>query len=315
MVEGVQISAPLGRYAAALVVPARWFVLVVIGIAITSLLLAEGVDIATVSARLGHSSVRTTADIYSHAIRGKDHAAVSVGIVDGLVADLDDLEAPEVDHRGRERQMTRRFIDRGAYAPGVALGLTLPVARVIVNQAHCFATGGSYDNARTGTTGNINAGKQYNAWTGNAWASKVGTSYNSVTGRESAGQRAGVENVYTGNYAYGQRGAGNLRRPFFWLRRPAARPTRAAPGRPAGPLPPQASSPAPSSLIPPSCFATSLPAISTAMVKIASSAEQQVRGMEEPGVFGLVALAFAELGQERLPDALPLPSPPSSSVP
>jgi hypothetical protein len=24
---------------------------------------------------LGHSSVRTTADIYSHAIRGKDHAA------------------------------------------------------------------------------------------------------------------------------------------------------------------------------------------------------------------------------------------------
>jgi integrase len=40
-----------------------------------SLLLAEGVDLATVSARLGHSSVRTTADIYSHAIRGKDHAA------------------------------------------------------------------------------------------------------------------------------------------------------------------------------------------------------------------------------------------------
>jgi sulfoacetaldehyde dehydrogenase len=27
-----------------------------------------------------------------------------------------------------------------------ALGLTLPVARVIVNQAHCFATGGSFDN-------------------------------------------------------------------------------------------------------------------------------------------------------------------------
>ena len=40
-----------------------------------SLLLAGGVDLATVSARLGHSSVRTTADIYSHAIRGKDHAA------------------------------------------------------------------------------------------------------------------------------------------------------------------------------------------------------------------------------------------------
>jgi sulfoacetaldehyde dehydrogenase len=29
----------------------------------------------------------------------------------------------------------------------VELGLTLPVCRVIVNQAHCFATGGSFDNA------------------------------------------------------------------------------------------------------------------------------------------------------------------------
>ena len=27
------------------------------------------------------------------------------------------------------------------------LGLELPVSRVIVNQAHCFATGGSFDNA------------------------------------------------------------------------------------------------------------------------------------------------------------------------
>jgi integrase len=40
-----------------------------------SLLLEKGVDIATVSERLGHSSVRTTADIYSHAIRGRDRAA------------------------------------------------------------------------------------------------------------------------------------------------------------------------------------------------------------------------------------------------
>jgi sulfoacetaldehyde dehydrogenase len=32
-------------------------------------------------------------------------------------------------------------------ARALALGLTLPVCRVIVNQAHCFATGGSFDNA------------------------------------------------------------------------------------------------------------------------------------------------------------------------
>ena len=40
-----------------------------------SLLLADGVDLATVSERLGHSSVRVTADIYSHAIRGRDQEA------------------------------------------------------------------------------------------------------------------------------------------------------------------------------------------------------------------------------------------------
>jgi Phage integrase family len=36
-----------------------------------STLLADGVDLATVSERLGHSSVRVTADIYSHALRGR----------------------------------------------------------------------------------------------------------------------------------------------------------------------------------------------------------------------------------------------------
>ncbi len=38
-------------------------------------LLADGVDLATVSERLGHSSVRVTAEIYSHAIRGRDQDA------------------------------------------------------------------------------------------------------------------------------------------------------------------------------------------------------------------------------------------------
>jgi len=40
-----------------------------------SVLLADGVDLATVSERLGHSSVRVTADVYSHALRGRDQEA------------------------------------------------------------------------------------------------------------------------------------------------------------------------------------------------------------------------------------------------
>src|SRR5262249_25344626 len=40
-----------------------------------SFLLADGVDLATVSERLGRSSVRVTADIYSHALRGRDREA------------------------------------------------------------------------------------------------------------------------------------------------------------------------------------------------------------------------------------------------
>jgi integrase len=40
-----------------------------------SFLLADGMDLATVSERLGHSSVRVTADIYSHALRGRDQEA------------------------------------------------------------------------------------------------------------------------------------------------------------------------------------------------------------------------------------------------
>jgi integrase len=38
-------------------------------------LLAAGVQLIDVSERLGHSSVRVTADVYSHAIRGRDDEA------------------------------------------------------------------------------------------------------------------------------------------------------------------------------------------------------------------------------------------------
>lgn len=41
----------------------------------TSVLLSEGVSLAAVSARLGHSSVRTTQEIYAHMISGEDEEA------------------------------------------------------------------------------------------------------------------------------------------------------------------------------------------------------------------------------------------------
>ena len=43
-----------------------------------SILLERGVAMTTVSERMGHSSVRTTADIYSHALRGKDREAAEI---------------------------------------------------------------------------------------------------------------------------------------------------------------------------------------------------------------------------------------------
>jgi integrase len=42
----------------------------------TSQMLDGGVPLPVVSQRLGHSSVRVTADIYSHAIHGQDDEAV-----------------------------------------------------------------------------------------------------------------------------------------------------------------------------------------------------------------------------------------------
>jgi integrase len=42
-----------------------------------SLLISEGVDILTVSKRLGHAKVSTTLDIYSHALAKSDEKAVN----------------------------------------------------------------------------------------------------------------------------------------------------------------------------------------------------------------------------------------------
>jgi integrase len=41
----------------------------------TSYLLANGVPLPVVSARLGHSSIRTTQEIYAHMIHGQDEEA------------------------------------------------------------------------------------------------------------------------------------------------------------------------------------------------------------------------------------------------
>ena len=56
---------------------------------------------------------------------------------------------------------------------------------------------GSYDNTRTGTTGNINAGRQYNAWTGNATRGYDRT-MNTAAGGSGQVARASNYNVYTG---------------------------------------------------------------------------------------------------------------------
>ena len=61
---------------------------------------------------------------------------------------------------------------------------------------------GSYANARTGTTGDINAGRQYNAWTGNATRGFDRT-VNGAAGGSGQVARAGNYNVYTGQRSTG----------------------------------------------------------------------------------------------------------------
>ena len=61
---------------------------------------------------------------------------------------------------------------------------------------------GSYDNARTGATGNINAGRQYNAWTGNA-SRGYDRSINGAAGGQGNVARASNTNVYSGQRSTG----------------------------------------------------------------------------------------------------------------
>ena len=64
--------------------------------------------------------------------------------------------APDFDAAAHARRANPALPGRGSFGRACIragpsarceLGLTLPVCRVIVNQAHCFATGGSFDNA------------------------------------------------------------------------------------------------------------------------------------------------------------------------
>lgn len=58
-------------------------------------------------------------------------------------ADATDIVNGVLDINGKGHSVSLHSSDK---ARAMTLGLTLPVCRVIVNQAHCFATGGSFDN-------------------------------------------------------------------------------------------------------------------------------------------------------------------------
>jgi hypothetical protein len=81
-----------------------------------SLLLEKGVDIATVSERLGHSSVATTAAIYSHAIRGKDRAAAQVwdDIMQQSRAEKSTDQARKADSTHKSETATKTQAAKGA---------------------------------------------------------------------------------------------------------------------------------------------------------------------------------------------------------
>ncbi len=59
-------------------------------------------------------------------------------------ADAKRLAASILDHQGKGHSLGIHTTDPGRPEE---LGLEMPVCRIIVNQAHCFATGGSFDNA------------------------------------------------------------------------------------------------------------------------------------------------------------------------
>ncbi len=72
-------------------------------------------------------------------------------------------------HQGAGHSVGLHAAPEAADALALQLGLTLPVARVIVNQAHCIATGGSFDN---GLPFSLSMG--CGTWGGNSFSENLG---------------------------------------------------------------------------------------------------------------------------------------------
>ena len=58
-------------------------VIILYGHSHASILIANGVDIATVSKRLGHTKISITIDTYTHALKSRDTAAAN--LLDDLI--------------------------------------------------------------------------------------------------------------------------------------------------------------------------------------------------------------------------------------